>query len=123
MSDGNNTAKERYRNRTKRISVSKENYHEVESYLELRTHDRKGQTIKPSPIGSIENRILQESFSILMGTDKYEDPLIDRVTLFAEMNDMTNEEAIEKIVCSVLDDSGHIEETFRKPRLFDSELW
>lgn len=123
MTDGD-SAKERYRNKTKRVSILKENYHIVEEYLERRQKDAKGDTYEPSPIDdSSENRILQESFLMLMGTNKFEDPVVDRIMLFAERNELSKEEAIEEIVCTVLDDRGRIEETFRKPRLFESKFW
>jgi len=70
-----------------------------------------------------ENEIYIDSIRFLYNESGEYSEWLERIDEFAERNNISNEKAIELIVCRVLDDSGHIEETFRKPRLFSNDKW
>jgi len=127
MTENSKSAQEKYREKIKRISVKNSSYNQASIYLDKRIKSRSdGKPIESldfDPIDDNENRVMEECLSLVIGTDDYEQSWSDRLVLFAERNGMSKEEAIEEIVFNVLDESGHIEETFRKQRLFRNELW
>lgn len=116
MAEENNTAKEKYREKSTRVSMWESEYEKAQLYLI--ESDDFDYTIADKP-----NRVIAECFMLAIGNDNSNGEWLGRVNKFAERNDMSKNEAINEIVGAVLDDSGHIEETFRKPRLFSNDKW
>lgn len=116
MTDENTTAGERYREKSTRVSIWESEYEKAQLYL-IQSDDFD-YTIADKP-----NRVIAETFMFAIGNDDDDGQWLDRLNKFADRNDMTKNDAINEIVRTVLDDSGHIEETFRKPRLFSNDMW
>lgn len=123
MTNDDKSAQEKYRDKTQRVTVNKNEYIKAKQYLDGRTTYPIGEEELKPAIAKKPNRVIAESLNLAIGSNDYEVTWLDRVLMFARNNELDEDEAVETIICTVLDDSGHIEETFRKPRLFSNDMW
>lgn len=123
MPKDSKTAKERYREKTKRVSIDEWDYYRAKKYIEERKEIEPDKSDPRPLIAKSENRVISNIAMMALSENCNSTSWLDRVLMFAERNDMTEQEAIQTIVCSTLDESGHVEETFRKTRLYPNELW
>jgi len=100
----------------KRPLIDGEVYNGLKIY-QMRSDKKIHRTSKPP------NRLIEQATSDLFNQNGDINDGYFRLMMFAEQNDMSVYESLEYIMCRVLDDSGNVQQNFRKPRLFPNDVW